>query len=287
MAINFPLSLDFLSNPSSGNKLDSPSHSTQHGDANDILEALETKLGIGASSAGSATAGFPLVHSSGGTTAWAQVGYEGITSGTATSGQVLTAGTATGSSTWSTPSAGGLVQIVPTSVAVGSGSGSADSAGTITFSGASSASANGVFTSAYRHYRIVLQLTAGTIDCDLNLRMRVSGTDTATNYYYGGNYVIFNGTNGIVNGNNTTQWPLGSIDQSNQNISQSYSMDIFSPQIARDTNIVLQGWTQQTTGNTYLLAFAGTQNTSTQFDGFSVIPSTGVISGIVSVYAYK
>jgi hypothetical protein len=105
MAVNFPLSLDSLSNPSSGDKLDNPSHSTQHGDANDILEALETKLGIGASPAGSATAGFPLVHSSGGTTAWAQVGYEGITSGTATSGQVLTAGTATGTAIWNVVSA--------------------------------------------------------------------------------------------------------------------------------------------------------------------------------------
>jgi hypothetical protein len=112
MAINFPLSLDSLSNPSSGDKLDNPSHSTQHGDANDILEALETKLGIGASPAGSATAGFPLVHSSGGTTAWAQVGYEGITSGTASSGQVLTAGTAIGTAIWSTPTTSKVIQIV-------------------------------------------------------------------------------------------------------------------------------------------------------------------------------
>ncbi len=110
MAINFPLSLDSLSNPSSGNKLDNPSHSSQHGDANDILEALETKLGIGASSAGSATAGFPLVHSSGGTTAWAQVGYEGITSGTATSGQVLTA-QGGGTALWASPK---IVQVAQT-----------------------------------------------------------------------------------------------------------------------------------------------------------------------------
>jgi hypothetical protein len=111
MASNFPTSLDSFTNPLSGDKLDSPSHSTQHADANDAIEGLETKIGIGASPAGSATAGFPLVHSSGGTTAWSQVGYEGITSGTATSGQVLTAGTAIGTTIWATSSTSKVIQI--------------------------------------------------------------------------------------------------------------------------------------------------------------------------------
>ena len=105
MASNFPTSLDSFTNPLSGDKLDSPSHSTQHADANDAIEGLETKIGIGASPAGSAIAGYAFVHSSGGTTAWSQVGYEGITSGTATSGQVLTAGTATGTAIWNVVSA--------------------------------------------------------------------------------------------------------------------------------------------------------------------------------------
>ena len=73
MASNFPTSLDSFTNPLSGDKLDSPSHSTQHANANDAIEGLETKIGIGASPAGSATAGYAFVHSSGGTTAWSQV----------------------------------------------------------------------------------------------------------------------------------------------------------------------------------------------------------------------
>jgi hypothetical protein len=81
VASNFPTSLDNFTNPSSGNTLDSPSHSLQHSDINDAVEALEAKLGIGASPAGSAT-----------------------------SGQVLTAGTA-GTTTWSTPTGAGLVLI--------------------------------------------------------------------------------------------------------------------------------------------------------------------------------
>jgi hypothetical protein len=104
MASSFPNSLDNFSNPTSGDKLDSPSHSSQHSDANDAIEGLETKLGIGASPAGSATAGYAFVHSSGGTTGWSQVGYEGITSGTAIANQILTA-QGGGTAIWATPSA--------------------------------------------------------------------------------------------------------------------------------------------------------------------------------------
>jgi microcystin-dependent protein len=46
MSTNFPTSLDSLSNPSSGNTLNSPSHSTQHANANDAIEVLEAKVGI-------------------------------------------------------------------------------------------------------------------------------------------------------------------------------------------------------------------------------------------------
>lgn len=46
MPTNFPTSLDSLSNPSSGHTLNSPSHSTQHANANDAIEVLEAKVGI-------------------------------------------------------------------------------------------------------------------------------------------------------------------------------------------------------------------------------------------------
>jgi hypothetical protein len=155
------------------------------------------------------------------------------------------------------------------------------------FSSVGSANINNVFTSTYRHYRVILQLTAATADANINMKMRQNGVDTSTNYYFGGAYGIFTGTNSNWSGNNTTQWSLGSIDTSNQNISQSYSMDIYSPQVTRDTNISLQGWSQEQGGNTYWLSFSGTQNTGTQFDGFSIIASAGNISGKTSIYGYN
>lgn len=45
MATNFPTSLDTLTNPNSTDTLNSPSHATQHANANDAIEALEAKVG--------------------------------------------------------------------------------------------------------------------------------------------------------------------------------------------------------------------------------------------------
>jgi hypothetical protein len=49
MATNFPTSLDALANPLPNNTLDSPSHSTQHTNLNDAVEALQAKVGVNSS----------------------------------------------------------------------------------------------------------------------------------------------------------------------------------------------------------------------------------------------
>lgn len=49
MATSFPTSLDSLTNPLATDSLNSPSHSGQHADANDAIEALEAKVGVNGS----------------------------------------------------------------------------------------------------------------------------------------------------------------------------------------------------------------------------------------------
>lgn len=49
MATNFPSSLDSLTNPQSSDGLSNPSHSAQHADANDAIEALQAKVGVDSS----------------------------------------------------------------------------------------------------------------------------------------------------------------------------------------------------------------------------------------------
>jgi len=49
MAITYPTIIDSLNNPSGTDTLDSPSHSDQHSDTNDAIEALEAKVGVDSS----------------------------------------------------------------------------------------------------------------------------------------------------------------------------------------------------------------------------------------------
>jgi len=49
MPTNFPTSLDALTNPVAGDSLSSPSHSGQHANANDAIEALQAKVGVDSS----------------------------------------------------------------------------------------------------------------------------------------------------------------------------------------------------------------------------------------------
>jgi hypothetical protein len=93
---NFPTSLDNFTNPTSSDNLNNPSHFLQHSDANDAIEALETKIGIGTASAASATSGQVLLATGGGTTVWSTVGTvtNGLISGGTVTGAYISGGTA-------------------------------------------------------------------------------------------------------------------------------------------------------------------------------------------------
>ena len=50
MATNYPSNLDNFTNPTSSSSVANPSHSQQHADANDAIEALQAKVGVDNSS---------------------------------------------------------------------------------------------------------------------------------------------------------------------------------------------------------------------------------------------
>ncbi len=246
MAINFPTSLDNFTNPSSGNTLDSPSHSLQHSDINDAVEAMQRKVGVGSAVAGSASAG-----------------------------QVLTI-SAAGTSTWV---ATGLTQIIPSSIAVGSGSGSTDLNGKVTFTGVSSVSLNDVFNATYESYRLVFSNIVASTSANLLFRFRVSGADNATDYYYGGISVNDTGAPAVtVLGSNTAQTSalLGSIT------TQVHAFDMFvgNPFLTATSQYsVMEG-----NGSRLLM---GKRDSNVSFTGFTILTSTGTVSGSISVFGYR
>lgn len=94
----------------------------------------------------------------------------------------------------------GLVPIVPTSVTVGSGSASVSTTGAVTFSSATNICLNGVFTSAYRHYQIVLDISnAGASAQEIYGWFTNAGTSITTAWYGAGFVSYYTGTTGAVN----------------------------------------------------------------------------------------
>ena len=181
----------------------------------------------------------------------------------------------------------GLRLVVPTSVAVGSGSGSANANGYVTFSGASSVSVNGVFTSTYDNYRVLITISSFSNDTDFWVKLRASGTDSSTNYNWANNMkdtsnadvsaVGTAGTNGIF------------LSRSDAGTSNAYAFEftlsgVFAATpttfigntVGRSSAGVLQGGT-----------IAGNHTTSTSYDGLTILTSAGTVTGNISVYGYK
>jgi hypothetical protein len=179
--------------------------------------------------------------------------------------------------------AGGLRLVTPTSIANSGGSASA-SGGAVTFTGVSSISLNGVFTSAYDNYLIVMRVTCST-SANILGRFRLSGTDAsgATDYRYasvraGSNTDTLSGTD-RSDGQAFLYFGFGTTSAS------SIVSSIFGPNLAVSTNLIgqstyfLTGFNIYNVGNIHI--------PGTAYDGISLIPSTGNATGNIRVFGYQ
>ena len=174
----------------------------------------------------------------------------------------------------------GLAKIVPSSVAVGSGTGSANSFGTVSFSGASSVSLNDVFSTTYQNYRIIIT-GIGTVNQDFGMRLRVNNSDdsTASSYVY--QYI--NGTSTTVSAlrNTTNLWYVGIIGST---LKSQLELTLAYPFEASPTNFYCSSASGESSA--FIRLSGGTHNQSTSYTGFTIFPASGTMTGEVSVYGY-
>lgn len=177
----------------------------------------------------------------------------------------------------------GLRMVVPTSVAVGSGTGSVDSNGAVTFSGASSISLNDAFSTTYQNYKILLNLDSNSAGAFISMRLRVSGADNSTTSYA---HTTYRNRMGSASLAAYTQTADGNtffrILTEAQTETTTGSYDVFNPFISEYTQVSGIG-----TNNLDTFGFAGSFNATTSFTGFTLLPNTGTITGTVRVYGYK
>ena len=174
----------------------------------------------------------------------------------------------------------GLAKIVPSSVAVGSGTGSADSLGTVTFSGASSVSLNGCFSSAYENYRIfVFCKYSGTSGNTLRIRMRSAGTDNTNNW---NSIVDWSSNNTLGTGSNDSGLAYGEIGYIGNLVSIVDGV-IVSPFLADNTGIITNAM-EQSNSDQYTLTFGSYHSQQISYDGCTIYPPSGTITGNIRIY---
>jgi len=152
------------------------------------------------------------------------------------------------------------------------------------FSTQSSISRDNVFTSSYNNYLLHLNLTAVTNQGQARIRLRASGTDNSSSNY---NSIIrysaySNGTFTSSNegGNPVTSFFLGYNSTTDFGNTQ---MTIINPQSNLNTQIKGNYQFINNDGNDIM----GSMTVKTAYDGFTIFPVAGNLSGELFVYGYS
>jgi hypothetical protein len=149
---------------------------------------------------------------------------------------------------------------------------------TQSFSAVSSVSLNGVFTSAYDNYRIIINYVASTAT-DVRLRVRLAGTDDTT----GGSYV-YQRLTGAGSSAGAASAGANAFDVTSANTNHAlWSADILGPELAARTGFLSLGFR---TGGETVWVGAGSHTQTTAYDGFTFFPASGNITGTLRVYGY-
>jgi hypothetical protein len=179
-----------------------------------------------------------------------------------TAGQVLTVNSGATAPEWATPAGGGLVFIQKG-----------------TFSATATVNVNTCFSSTYDNYRILVKVTgASVVNGEVRLRMRSATTDNTTaNYNYQRLYAQSTSVGGSAATNQT------SAIMGPQNTALSWNVtDMASPFLAENTLYSTVSMYNQT----HIDNFSGAHKVATSFDGFTMFPDAGTITGEVWVYGY-
>lgn len=182
----------------------------------------------------------------------------------------------------------GVVAIRPTSVTVSGGTATISGNGRVAFTaGTTGLTLNGVFSSAYRNYRVIATgfKAASAANDFLYYRLTASGTEASTNYYQASvAFAMSNGALQNLGGTGATAFMASRIYTSGAYF--SCTGDLFNPFLASYTMYNGQGY-GTTSGDDQQLVTSGLNFNNTSYDGLKILPTGASISGEISIYGYN
>ena len=175
-----------------------------------------------------------------------------------------------------------LVPIVPTSVNYSGGSApSVTAMGEVFGSGKTSISLNGVFTSAFRFYRVNIY-SSGDTNRQQCFRLRAAGVDSTTNY----NWTELVGNFSIVGRNTaggTGEFRFATVAA----YAEEYSnIELSRPNDVNSTTISAISSAYNASGQEIGLT-AGLHNLATAYDGITFLPTAGTCTYLIQVLGYN
>ena len=156
---------------------------------------------------------------------------------------------------------------------------------TTTFSAVSSVSVDDCFSATYDNYAIYFATLSNSVSNDIRLRWRVAGADNSTaNYRYMSQQ---NGTNAsalAVGATGATFIRIGYFTTGRRNLLTG--VDVLTPFLSNQTG-TFNSAVDESTPTAYATITTSVFAADTSFDGFTIYPTSGTITGTIRVYGYK
>jgi len=149
------------------------------------------------------------------------------------------------------------------------------------FSAVSEIIADGVFTSKFRNYEIIVEMTLSASNYSLAYQLRVGGVSATTNY----NYQALDAASTTVSSARTTGASnayIGSIGSQGRNIC---TMTISSPQLAVETVYLSRAFYNSTVGIIHN-SHVGNHTTATAYDGIRMFIPSDTMTGTYTIFGY-
>ena len=156
-----------------------------------------------------------------------------------------------------------------------------------TFTTSSQVNVDNCFTSTYDNYLILIKNHGSVAGGFTRWRLRVGGANAAGSDYYRYGYTTTSASAGLTayNGGAETSWLPNSEYGTTAAESCMTEVSVYNPALAANRTTMTIEVNNSSGASRYSLT--GMHAQAVAYDGFSIIPNSGTITGSLTVYGYR